>query len=365
MRNQVFVQEHHLLEAVRREVITERQMQDVLSIARSMGPASNTPDLSWLTIVQSVVVGGIAFVPAMMALMHMHRGHAAETLVYSVVAVVGLLMVAMFMRRNGLGKMPTGIAAVGAAMWCWGLGAGIVGTVVFPKVFRDTWDYSYSIVASGVEFNFWKHSLEAHKQLTYLAGDVAMLVGAIAVGVIGKIPATASAGAVAVLASIMHAAELYERYHGNLVTDRKTSVILVFASAVLLIIGFVMQRMTRTSRFDPAFWVHTVGILSLGMAGFIMIDHDAGMALPWLAAAVAVIAAGVKLDRKSFIVGGCAALLFYVPFGAAKARAGDAAVGVASTVAAIAVAVVILIVRRVYVARAAQGRNEIEQGVWG
>jgi hypothetical protein len=361
MRNQVFVQEHHLLEAVRRKVITEGQMQEVLSIARSMGQASNTPDLSWLAVVQSVVVGGIAFVPAMVALANMHRGHAAETVVYSVVAVVGLLVAAMFIRRNGLGNMPTGVAAAGAAMWCWGLGAGIVGTVVFPDAFRNSWEYSYSYVGSGI--NYW-HTHAVHKHMAYLAGDVAMLVGAIAIGMIGKIPATASAGAVAVLAAIVNTAEMFERAQGSSLNDREVLVSLVFASVVLLSIGFVMQRMTRTSRFDPAFWVHTVGILPLGIAGVIMIDHDAGMALPWLAAAVVVIAAGVKLDRKSFIVAGCAALLFYMPFGAAEARAGDSTVGAAFTVAAITVAVVLLIVRRVYVARAAQGSNELEQGVW-
>lgn len=360
MRNQVFVQEHHLLEAVRRKVITEGQMQDVLSIARSMGQASNTPDLSWLSVVQSVVVGGIAFVPAMVALANMHRGHAAETVVYSVVAVVGLLVAAMFIQRNGLGKAPTGIAAAGAAMWCWGLGAGIVGTVVFPDAFRNTWDYSYSYGATGID---WRtHAV--HQQMAYLAGDVAMLAGALAIGMIGKIPAAASAGAIAMLASIVNVAEIYERSHGSSVNDSEASMMLVFASVVLLSIGFIVQRMTRTSRFDPAFWLHTVGIVPLGIAGVIMIDHDAGMALPWLAAAVAVIAAGVKLDRKSFIVAGCAALLFYMPFGAAEARAGDSAVGAAFTVAAIAVAVAVLIVRRVYVARAAQGSNEIEQGVW-
>lgn len=360
MRNQVFVQEHHLLEAVRRKVITEGQMQDVLSIARSMGQASNTPDLSWLSVVQGVVVGGIAFVPAMVALANMHRGRAAETVVYSVVAIVGLLVAAMFIHRNGLGKAPTGIAAAGAAMWCWGLGAGIVGTLVFPDAFRNTWDYAYSYGSTGIDYR--THAV--HQQLAYLAGDVAMLAGALVIGMIGKIPATASAGAVAVLGAIVNMSEIWERSHGSSVNDNEASVMLVFASVAIIAAGFALQRATRNSRFDPAFWVHTVGILPLGISGAIMIDREAGMALPWLAAAMAVVAAGVKLDRKSFIVAGCAAMLFYLPFGAAEAHAGDTAVGAAFTVGAIMVAAAVLLVRRVYVARAAQGSNEIEQGVW-
>ncbi len=359
MRNQVFVQEHHLLEAVRRKVINETQMQEVLSISRAMGQSANAPDLSWLSVVQSVVVGGIAFFPAMFALANMHRGRAAETVVYSIVAIVGLLGASLLSRRYGLGKAPTGIAAAGAALWCWGLGAGLVGTLVFPDAFRSTYEV-YSYGATGIDYR--THAV--HQQLAYLAGDVAMLSGAVAIGWLSKIPATASAGAVAVLAAIVNMAEIYERSNGGSVNDNEASVMLVFASVVILAGAFVLQRATRTSRFDPAFWVHTVGILPLGIAGIIMIDRESGMALPWLLAAMGVIAAGVKLDRKSYIVAGCAAMLFYLPFGAAEARAGEGAIGLAFTVGAVLVAIAVLMVRSVYMARAAQGNNEIEQGVW-
>lgn len=358
MRNQVFVQEQHLLEAVRRKVINENQMQEVLSIARAMGQSANTPDLSWLSVVQTVVLGGIAFVPAMVALARMHRGNAAETVVYSVVAIVGLLGASMLIRRFGLGKAPAGIAAAGAAMWCWGLGAGVVGTMVFPDAFRSAYDYGYG----GTAVSWQSHAI--HQQLAYLAGDFTMLLGAIGIGLVAKIPATASAGAVAVFAGIVNMAEIYERSHGSSVSDNEASVMLVFASLVILAGAFLLQRSTRTSRFDPAFWVHTVGILPLGVSGIIMIDRDSSMCIPWVLAAMAVIAAGVKFDRKSFIVAGAAALLFYLPFGAAEAHAGDTAIGAAFTFAAILVAAAVLIVRKVYVSRAAQGSNEIEQGVW-
>jgi hypothetical protein len=344
-------------------------MQEILSIAQSMAPAINTPNLSWLTVVLSVLVGGIAFVPAMFALvpvmmnrMYMHNVYEAETLLFSTVAVVVLLAVTKFMRRKGLGKAPTGIAAAGAALWCWGLGAGIVGTLVFPNLFQeDPLLNRDPLVAPGVEF--LKYSTEAHHLLAYLAGDVAMLVGAITIGMIGKIPATASAGAVALLAAIMHVATLYVRSQGHLFTDSTTTVTLVVASVVLLSIGFVMQRMTRTSRFDPAFWVLTVGVFSLGVTGCSMIEQRAVMALPWLAAALAVIAVGVKLDRKSFIIAGCTGLLIYAPLGASQVLGRGVEV-IATLLATVAVVVILLIVRRVYVARAAQGYNEIEQSVW-
>jgi hypothetical protein len=81
-------------------------------------------------------------------------------------------------------------------------------------------------------------------------------------------------------------------------------------------------------------------------------------------AAAVVVAAGVKFDRKAFIVAGCAAMLAYLPFGAAEARMGDAGIGLAFTVSAVLVAITVLIVRNVYVARAAKGSNEQEQTVW-
>jgi hypothetical protein len=230
---------------------------------------------------------------------------------------------------------------------------------VFPNLFHDPLLHR----DPGVEFNFWKHSIEAHHLLAYLAGDVAMLVGAITIGMIGKIPATASAGAVALLAAIMHVATLYVRSHGDLFTDSTTAVTLLFASVVLLSIGFVMQRTTRNSRFDPAFWVLTVGVFSLGVTGCSMIEQRAVMALPWLAAALAVIAVGVKLDRKLFIIAGCTGLLIYAPLGISQVLGRGVEV-IATLLATVAVVVILLIVRRVYVARAAQGHHEIEQSVW-
>lgn len=359
MRNQVFVQEHHLLEAVRRKVIDERQMQDVLAIARSMGQASRTPDLSWLSVVQTVMAGGIAFVPAMMALAHMHSGHAAETVVFSLVAVLGLLGASVLSQRNGLGKESTGIAAAGAAMWCWGIGAGLAGTLLFPDAFRASYDRYYSY---GADVS-WQ-TREAHRHLCYLAGDFTMILGALGIGLARKVPATAAPAAVAALAAIVSFSEWFAKTNHNRVDDAEAAMMLTFASAVLVGAAFVLQRVTRASRFDPAFWVHTVGILPLGIVGMILIDKESAMVLPWLLAAMGVVAVGVKVDRKSFIVAGCMGMMVYLPFGAAEARVGDTGVGMAFTFATVLVAATVLIVRKVYVARAAKGTDEIEQTVW-
>lgn len=357
MRNQVFVQEHHLLEAVRRNVITEHQMQEVMSISRAMGQSANTPDLSWLTVVQSVVIAGIALGPTIPALERMHRGYAAETVVYSIVAMTGLLAAAHFIRRFGLGKAPAGIAAAGAAMWAWGLGAGIIGTLVYPEAFRNMYDYS--------SYGSMDYSMRsAHQQLAYLGGDVTMLLAALAIGFASKIPATAASAGIALVGGIVNFTEWYAKASHDSVNKDEATLMLIGATVVVLGIAFGVQRMTRATRFDPAFWLHTVGIFPLGVAGIIMIDREAGMALPWAFAAACVIAAGVYFDRKSFIVAGSAALLFYLPFGAAEAHAGDMGVGMAFSVSAAMVAVAVLIVRKVYVARAAQGSNDLEQTVW-
>ncbi len=357
MRNQVFVQEHHLLEAVRRNVINEHQMQEVLSISRAMGQSANTPDLSWLTVVQSVVIAGIALGPTIPALERLHRGNAAEVVVYSLVAMTGLLAAAHFIRRFGLGKAPAGIAAAGAAMWAWGLGAGLVGTLVYPDAFRNVYDYSsYGTTDYAMR--------QAHVQLAYLGGDVTMVLAAIAIGLASKIPATAMAAGIGLVAGIVNFTEWFAKTNRGHVDKDEATLMLIGTTVVVLAAAFGVQRASRATRFDPAFWLHSVGIFPLGVAGIIMIDREAGMALPWAVAAALVIAAGVYFDRKSYIVAGAAALLFYLPFGAAEARAGDMGVGMAFSFSAVLVAVAVLIVRKVYVTRAAQGSNDLEQTVW-
>lgn len=357
MRSQVFVQEQHLLEAVRRKVITEEQMQQVLSLARSMGQRSGAPDLSWLTVVQSVVVAGIALGPVIPAMQRLHHGHAAESLVYSVIAVAGLLTAAHLIRRFGLGKAPAGIAAAGAALWCFGFGVSIVGTVVHPDAFRS--DYGYWLNAA-VDYS----TRQQQMQFGYLMGDLTMLLGAMAIGIVGRFPATASAGALAVLLGFVHASEWFARANHGHVSKDEASVLLMGATIVLLGAGALLRRATRHSRFDPSFWVHTVGIMPLGVAGIMMIDREAAMTLPWLAVAICVVGAGVYFDRKSFIVAGAAAMLFYLPFGAAEARLGETGVGLAFSVAAMMVAATVLIVRKIYTVRATRDSDELEQTVW-
>lgn len=357
MRNQVFVQEQHLLEAVRRKVINETQMQEVLSISRAMGQQRNPIDLGWITGVQSVIIGGVAVVPALIALERMRRNAPSESLLYSLVAVFGLLFASWLIRSRGLGKAPAGIAAAGASLWCWGIGASLAGMFLFPHAFGSSDGYSSYEVDYRVSI--------AQRHYVFLAGDLAMLLGSLAIGRVLRMPTTAATAALAMVAGVVNWVEASERTRNAYVSDSQASVMLLVASALTLAIGAGVQHFTRKSRLDPAFWLFSVGIVPLGFAGAIMIDKDAGMALPWTLAAAATIAAGVYFDRKAIIVAGATALLFYPPFGAAEAHMGDGAVGMAFTVSAILVAVAVMIVRTVYVARAAQSDASNEQDVWG
>ncbi|MDP3274541.1 MAG: hypothetical protein Q8Q09_05055 [Deltaproteobacteria bacterium] len=355
MRNQVFVQEQHLLEAVRRKVITEHQMEEVLGISRAMGHTGGVADLGWLNIVQGVIISGIAGIPALFTLAYMHRGHESEALVFSVIAIAGLSTAAFLLKRWGLGKAATGLALQGAALWCWGLGAAFCGVFVLQNAFHS----SYSD-------NFDYNAFHARQQLAYIAGDVALIVGSLVLGRLFRSPTTGLTAVLGIFGLVINAGEYYFRTSNNShsLRDMDAAGLMLLTAIAVSLAAFAIDRAMKKSRHDLGFWLHAGVILPLGIAGIIMVDKEAATALPWTIAAMATVVLGTVTDRKAYILAGCTGIMVYLPFGVKEAHMGDSAVGFAFMVAAALVAGIVFAVRTVYVSRAAQGIGESTQSVW-
>jgi hypothetical protein len=355
MRNQVFVQEQHLLEAVNRKVINDQQMQEVLSIARSMGQQHSMPDMTWLTFVQCTVLAGMILIPAIACMAQTSNGHPTEMLPFALLGTVALLAMTKGAQRFGLGKPVAGMAAMGASFWAGGFAITLLASTVFNQAFARYWEYG----------NASYDAHRTHESLVYIGGMVAMTLASLGIGKFFKVPATAATVGFAAIFGWMSAAEFWMRSNRQHLDDKSAAVALVMIGVLLLASAFIAERLQKNSRYDVAFWLHTAGLLPIGFAGCISIDKAEQTVLFWVIAAAATVFLGTKIDRKSYIVAGCAALFGYIPFAAQQAHMGDSGVGLGMAFSTFLVGLAVLIVRSVYVARAKDGMNDSAQSVWG
>ena len=183
MRQQSFVQEHHLEEAVRRKVIHDGQMQEILAISRAMGQGGPTADLGWLSIAQAVLAAAIVGIPALAAFGGLSASRQIGALLAVSAGVMGFLLVAtVVLRRVGAGPALSGITAAGAALWSWGVGAAIHAIVRLPPHgvdrYGEQWRLADRIQSQG-----------------YVVGFATVLVASLVVGLALRAPTAAATGA--------------------------------------------------------------------------------------------------------------------------------------------------------------------------
>lgn len=355
MRNQTFVQEQHLLEAVHRKVINEQQMQDVLAIARAMGQQQSMPDMNWLTVVQCAVLIGMIGIPAIATTVQLGNGHPQDMLPFAVLGTAILLGITKAAQHYAVGRPVVGFAAMGAAFWAGGLGITLLGTFVFPMAFSRYFDYA----------NVSYEVRNMQQSYCIIGGMLMMIAASAAIGRLFRVPTTAAVVGFATTVAAIGTAEQYYRGQHQSLGDMGAVGVMLFSSALLIGSAFLAEKLQKNTRYDVAFWLHTAGLFPLGLAGAINIGRHEGSTLLWAMAAAATIAIGTKIDRKSYIVAGCCALFGYIPFGASEAHMGDVAVGMSMAFSTLLVGIAVLIVRAVYMARAREGMQDSTQSVWG
>lgn len=344
MRNQPPLQERHLQEAVRQKVITSEQYEGVLAVARAMATAEGTaaPDLGWLAFFNAAVCMLLVGAGAVWVLAQHDRWSPIEVIGASSVLAVASLAATFFAKRFSMGRPARGIFAAGAALYTWGVAAGAY------------------MLAMGHSFNRWADSYGSFSyQMTrvqidraYMAGDVATIVASVLAMRFLRAPAAMGSLALAAGHLVMAGAEHTQRMNGGHLSDRDAVPWLIALSVGMCASAFSVER-SQKKEHDPAFWLHAVGILPLGVAGLIVVDREAGAALLWIAMAVGAIYLGLKASRRTYLLAGAAALLIFPAYGLDEARAGKEVVGVAFLVSAALVAVAGTVLRRHYLSKPA------------
>lgn len=331
MRVNTLLHERHLLEAIRRGVITHPQAEALLAIARTEpGGAARLPDLGWLGLAQGAVVALAAFVACVANMDHAWRTPPSLEIGRALAAAAGLAIAGHALRRYRWAEVPAAVAIGGAAMQLVGVGHGAM---------RDRYDYGDN---NGMFLGFG----------LMLAAGVALWRWLRA----GPALAAAAAGLVGVSLAASRSLVGWSSYE-------RESLAFVVGGVALLAWSAQRDRAAVKAPVDGAFWTHLVACASLLCAGAIFIDREAWGFFPFLALALAVGWMGLVLRRRVLLGGAGVALLLLPAFTLSEAHAGDELVGAAFFASALGVGVLANYVRRALLARAERVTEE-ERSVW-
>lgn len=330
MRNQPPLQERHLQEAVRRNVISSDQYDSILALARTMAHAegNSAPDLGWLALFNAAVCALLVGGGAIWVLANHERWLPFELLGAGVVLLVASLGAATLAKRFSMGQPARGIFAAGAAAFAWALAVAVSQLATSHPISRSMLSYD--------SFGYEQHRLFTDR--VYIVADLVVLVAALIAYRALRAPSVAAVGALAFGHGWMTLAEHLQRQSGSSLSDREAVPYLIALCVLLCGAAFGLERVQRKSS-DPAFWVHSLGILALGVAGLIRIDRGHGESPVWIMLAGAVLAFGLKVKRRSYALAGATALVIYPTYALADAHAPSEIVGAAflSSTAAIAI----------------------------
>jgi len=300
MRNSPHVHERHLLEAIRQRVITQEQYEGIVAIVRSMAHADGetVADLGWLSVMQGLAAATGVGIPGLYLLKSIERFSPSEVTGWSLLGALLTLGAGLFLRRTRSSAIAASVLLAGCAAFTWGVAAGGVAQVLHA----DFWNSGVPALALVSDSHA---SLDAQ-----LTGDLAvMLAASVLIGRLGA----AAAAAPATLAFVHFAVQSVHRFaipYDSYFGERKMAPFIAAAGLVAMLIARVLDRKYR-GRVDAAFWVHTFGLLSLGCGLTTRIDREPGESLVWSLAALAVIAAGVRWNRRVYLLCGSLAWTFW------------------------------------------------------
>jgi hypothetical protein len=319
--------ESHLLEAVRRKIVTSDQMEQVIALARSLPADGRVADVRWATTVQGLVAGA-AVLGSAMGIMIDTADHGANLGVaaYSAAGLVGFLGLAHLLGRYSWGRVPGSILRAGAAVWSFGLVVGLL-SLVLPL------DRSATAIAADYYIGY--EAFRAALSAAYVAAGVVSAVVAAALWRYARSgPALGVAGAHLIVTAIMAATAPGCFAHTS--SDSQALVVMLAAGAVFAL-AVVLDRLPRRA-VDGAFWLYPVAMFPMGCAALTRIDRHEGEVFLWLPLALALGAVGAARGRRLPLLFSAAALVIFPAFALADAHAPSGAVIAALVASAFAVA---------------------------
>ena len=304
MRTNTVLQERHLIEAVRQQVITHDQMEGILAIARSAARAEGAaaPDLRWIGYLQGAIVAIASLGVAAWNNDHVWSTSPDELFVRALVATAVFGGLGLALWRFRWAEVPASLLLTGAAMQTWGLGASLYQFARGRPVSED-----------------WTRFNEGYSPSLRMWGFVMVALVSLAVW---RWKRAAPALGMAAVSAIM--AGLFAMEGASTMA---TSALVGVCSAGLIALTLVLDRRGRAGP-DGGFWLSFVGLGGLGVCAIEVIDREPVWGVFFLALSVVVGGLGFYARRVTWLWAAGAALLGLPAFAVAEARLGDAAVGV-------------------------------------
>jgi hypothetical protein len=329
MRANALLHERHLLEAIRRGVITQDQAESLLALARTEpGGAARMPDVAWLGLAQGAVVALAAIAAVAGNMDHPWRTSPMEELGRAAVVSVALFALGFGLRKRRALEVPASVALAGAGLQFLALGHAFV---------RRPFDYGGDA-----------HMGVAFAVLTLVSLAVWRFLRA------GPALAAASFGLAGCALAVMRHGNLFERE------------VLPLAAVGVGLLGWSAWRDRAATQppVDGAFWTHLAGCFSLAVSGAVFVDREPGGFFPFAALALIVGWTGLRLRRRVLLASAGVSLLFLPPFALSEARMGDEAVALGFFASAAAVSAMAHLVRRALLDRAATEPEAEPRSVW-
>lgn len=341
--------ESHLLEAVRRRVLTSDQMEQVLAIARATPAGGAVRDVGWATVVQGLIAGAAVMGSAMGILIDASdHGPDLGMAAYGVVGVVASLAISHFLHRYTWGRVPGSIIRAGASVWSFAVALGLLSLVTNLHRYAPGYDgygtYDYSGVAS------FHHRLNVAYALASLA----------AIGVsfaLWRFKRCAPSLGFAACHALMLVLPFMD---GS--SSREEALMMLAAGGGLFTLAFLRDRFARGA-VDGTFWVYPVAMFPMGCAAMLRIDRDEAEVFVWLPLALALGAAAHASGRRFPLLFSAVAMIVFPAFALAEAHAPAGIVIGALVVSAALVAVAVQVIRTRDLGRAAPAGDP--PSIWG
>jgi hypothetical protein len=327
--------ESHLLEAVRRKILSSDQMEQVLALARSSPGGGDVADVRWATVVQGLIAAA-AVMGSGIGILVDTSDHGADlgTAIGCAAGLGTFLALAHMLDRYSWGRVPGSILRAGAAVWSFGVMVGLL-SLVMPLQRYVPGAYSSDYFRGFESFR------------TQLNAAYALSSGASALVALGIWrarrcgPALGVAGAHVMMAVAMLATS--PASHTYYSSDQQ-ALIVMLAGGALFAVAFVLDRLAR-GPVDGAFWLYPAAMFPMGIAGLMRIDRHEGEVILWLPLALALGAAAYANGRRFPLLFSAMAAMIFPAFAMAEAHAPSALVIGTLIASAVAVAVAVQLVR--------------------
>lgn len=336
--------ESHLLEAVRRKVLSSQQMEEVLAIARSTPAGGTVRDVGWATVVQGLIAGA-AVMGSGMGILIDAGDHGADLgmAAYSAVGLVASLIIGQYLHRYSWGRVPGSIVRAGAAVWSFGLVLGLLSRVMPLERYSEVYDGRF--VGSG-----YTDRLHAAFAIASLASIL------VALG-LWRARRCAPALGIATVHALMLTLPLMEGTN-----SRQEALIVMAAGGALFITAFLSDRLSR-GPVDGRFWVYPAAMFPMGFAALLRIDRNEGEVFVWLPLALFMGGLAYANGRRFPLIFSAIATVIFPAFALAESHAPSAVVLGALVASAAAVAAAVQVIRTRDLTRAAPAGDP--PSIWG